>query len=359
MKLNERGSAMIMVAVCLLAIIAIAGVAIDSAVMVTTRTQLQNAADAAALAGASGLLEGDQDTAIARAISFASFNGAMLDSGAAPVVITEDDVTFPEDDIVRVVTHRTQATGDGVRVFFRKVVDPVLGNRADVTAVAAAQAFDICSSRCLKPWCIPDRWDDANGNGEYDVGEAYDPYGTGYTAPDDVGLQVTLKPGDPHDTMVSSNFYAVCFPPIDSDQGDPLTGADWYRQWIAECTPYLIEVGDRLAVQPGNMSGPTRQGVQDIIAQDPGATWDSATQTVVGSAFGRSPRIVLVPMLDPRLAPNPGRQEVTVTKIGAFFLEGTGPQGTVIGRYMTAATTGAPCEGGLGEGLVKGIALIE
>jgi hypothetical protein len=357
--MNERGSAMIMVAVCLLAIIAIAGVAIDSAVMVTTRTQLQNAADAAALAGASGLLEGDQDTAIARAISFASFNGAMLDSGAAPVVITEADVTFPEDDIVRVTTHRTQATGDGLRVFFRKVVDPVLGNRADVTAVAAAQAFDICASRCLKPWCIPDRWNDLDADGKYDAGEPYDPYTTGYTAPNDVGLQVTLKVGDPSQTMTSSNFYAVCYPPIDSDQGDPLSGGNWYRQWIAECCPYLIEIGDRLSVEPGNMVGPTRQGVQDLIAQDPGAHWDGSSQSVVGSAFGRSPRIVLVPMLDPRLAPNPGRQEVTVTKIAAFFLEGTGPQGTVIGRYVEESTTGAPCEGGLGGGLVKGIALIE
>lgn len=358
MKLNERGSVMIMVAVCLLAIIAIAGVAIDSAVMVTTRTQLQSAADAAALAGASGLLEGDEDTATARAISYASFNGAMLESGKAPVVITEDDVTFPEADICRVVTHRTEATGDPLRVFFRRVVDPVLGNRADVTAVAAAQAFDICSSRCLKPWCIPDRWGDTNGNGQYDAGEPYDPIGTGYTAPNDVGLQVTLKVGNPQDTLVPSCYFAVCFPPIGSDQGDPQTGSDWYRQWIAECCPYLIELGDRLLLQPGNMVGPTRQGVQDLIAQDPGATWDSSTQTVVGSAFGRSPRIALVPMFDPTLPPNPGRQEVTVSKVGAFFIEDNN-QGDIIGRFMETSSTGAPCEGGLGGGLVKGIALIE
>src|SRR6185503_8202817 len=184
-------------------------------------------------AGASGLLEGDQDTAIERAISYASFNGAMLDSGAAPVVITEDDVTFPEADICRVVTHRTAATGDGVRVFFRRVVDPILGNRADVTAVAAAQAFDICSSRCMKPWCIPDRWDDTNGNSRYDAGEPYDPNTTGYTAPNDVGLQVTLKVGDPQQALVPSCYFAVCFPPIGSDQGDPLTGGNYYRQWIA------------------------------------------------------------------------------------------------------------------------------
>ena len=359
MIMNERGSALIMVAVCLLAIIAIAGVAIDSAVMVTTRTQLQNAADAAALAGASGLLEGDQTLATERAMSYSSFNRAMLDDGAEAVVISEADVTFPEADVCRVVTHRTEATGDGVRMFFRRVVDPFVGNRADVTAVAAAQAFDICASACLKPWCIPDRWDDADADGEYDAGEVYDPNTTGYIAPNDVGLAVTLKVGSPNETMVSSNFYCVCYPPIDSDQGDPLSGGNWYNQWISECCPYLIEVGDRLEVEPGNMVGPTRQGIDDLIAQDPGAHWDSSTQSIVGSAFGRSPRVVLVPMLDPTLAPNPGRQEVTVTKIAAFFLEGTGPQGSVIGRYIEASATGAPCEGGGGGGLVQGISLIE
>ena len=356
---DERGSVMIMVGLALIALTALAAIAIDSSVMLTTRTQLQNAADAAALAGASGLIDGDQDLATARAINFASFNSAMLDSGRAPVVISEADVEFPASDIVRVTTHRTAAGGDQLHVFFRKVVDRATGNVADVTAVAAAQAFDVCGTRCVKPWAIPDRWDDANANDAYDAGELYDPVTTGYVAPNDVGMSVVLKVGNPHQTMASGQYYAVDLPPLHSPLGAPNTGADWYREYIAHCEPFIVMIGDSLALEPGNMVGPTRQGVDDLIAQDPNARWDNASQTIINSAFGRSPRVVLVPMFDPRLPPNPGRNWVQISKIGAFFLEGTAGGGDVIGRYMETTTTGGPCPGGLGNGLVKGVALVQ
>lgn len=356
---GNRGSVMIMVAVALLALTSIAAVAIDSSVMLATRTQLQVAADAAALAGASGLIDGDQILATTRAIDYASFNSAMLTTGSAPVVITDADVTFPAADIVRVTTHRTMATGDPLRMFFRRVVDPAVGNQADVTAVAAAQAFDVCASRCVKPWSVPDRWGDTDGDGEFDADEVYDPEGTGYVAPNDVGAPIVLKVGSPQGTIAPGIYFPICLPPIDSEYGSPLTGAAWYREWIAECCPFPVEVGDRLLVEPGNMVGPTRQGVEDLIALDPNARWDNSSNTIVSSDFGRSPRIVLVPFFDPTLPPQSGRNEVTITKIGAFFLEDTAGGGDVIGRYIGATTAGLPCEGGLGTGLVKGVALVE
>ena len=54
--LDERGGAMIMVAVALFATFAFAVLAIDAPILMVSRTQLQSAADAAALAGASGLV---------------------------------------------------------------------------------------------------------------------------------------------------------------------------------------------------------------------------------------------------------------------------------------------------------------
>lgn len=356
---GERGSVIIMVGVALLALTSIAAIAIDSSVMLATRTQLQVAADAAALAGASGLLDGDADLATQRAIDYAGFNGAMLTTGKAPVVITDADIEFPAADMIRVTTHRTLAGGDPLRLFFRKVVDPVVGNQADVTAVAAAAAFDICASRCVKPWAIPDRWGDTDADGEFDADEIYHPEGTGYIAPNDVGLPIVLKVGNPHQTIAPGIYFAIDLPPLDSDQGPPLTGANWYREWIADCSPYSVGIGDRLQLEPGNMVGPTRQGVDDLILLDPGASWDSGSSSVVNSAFGRSPRVVLVPLFDPTLPPQSGRNEVTVTKIGAFFLEGTAGGGDVIGRFIGSTAAGAPCPGGLGSGLVKGVALVE
>src|SRR5262245_30477208 len=158
---QNRGSALLMVTVAIAALLSFAIIAIDGAVLMTTKGQLQKAADAAALAGASGLLDGDQNEATDRAIDFAGFNRAVQDQ-MQDVIIPPDDVTFPQAEHIRVVTHRTAATGDALRTYFRRVVDPFNNGTVDVTAVAEAWCFDVCETQCLKPWAIPDRWDDVN-----------------------------------------------------------------------------------------------------------------------------------------------------------------------------------------------------
>jgi hypothetical protein len=355
---SDRGSTMIMVTTAIVAMFAFAVLAIDGAILMATKTQLQAAADAAALAAASGILDGSKSTAIQRGIDYASHNNAFKET-MSPVVITAEDISFPEPDVVRVFTHRTAASGDPLRTFFVRVINP--GSKtADMSAVAAARAFDVCSSRCLKPWAIPDRWDDANGNGVYDEGETYDPDGTGYLAPRDVGTSVELKVGNPQQAISPGVFYPINFPPLDDESGEaPLTGASWYEQWISGCEPYVVGVNDRLQIEPGNMVGPTVHGMEDLFALDPGARWDPGTKTVVDSDYGLSPRIGLVPFFDPTLPPSSGRNYVTVTKIGAFFIESVGPGSKVMGRFIQITFQGAPCPGGLGTSFIKGIVLVE
>jgi len=356
---GERGSALIMVALSLLVVTALVAIAIDGAVMMTTRAQLQRAADAAALAGATGLIDGGYDLAIERAIAIASFNTAMLSTGSASVAITEDDIEFPEEDVIRVTTHRTAATGDAVRMFFRRVVDRSGPNTADVTAVASARASDLCSSRCFKPWAVPDRWDDVDGDGEHDPGESYSPEQTGYLPSTDLGSVITLKIGNPQQAIASGVFYPVDFPPLGHEEA-PLTGGDWYRQWIADCEPYSVGIGDRLQLEPGNMAGPTRQGMDELIALDPGARWDPTTETIVGSAYAVSPRIALIAMFDPTLPVTSGRNWVQVSKVAAMFIEDTGPGGEVTGRFIDTSTQGNPCPGGgLADAFLKGVTLVE
>jgi hypothetical protein len=276
------------------------------------------------------------------------------------VIITAADVTFPEPGVVRVRTHRTRATGDAIRTYFLRILNPASDNQAEMTAVAAATVFDVCAAPCLRPWAIPDRWQDANANGVYDDGELYDPDITGYKAPADIGTSIVLKSGNPQQAIEPGIFYPVNYPPLNRypDQ-DPLTGGDWYRQWIYDCSPYTIELGDQLQLEPGNMVGPTMQGIEDLIAQDPGAQWDSAEQKIVNSAYGRSPRIGLVPLFDPRLPPTSGRNYVTISKIGAFFIESTGPGSQVNGRFIQVTAQGSPCEIRSGTTLVQGLQLIE
>ena len=47
------------------------------------------------------------------------------------------------------------------------------------------------------------------------------------------------------------------------------------------------------------MSGPTIQGIEELIAQDPNATWDTTTNQVINSAKEPSPRVFPIPLYDP------------------------------------------------------------
>jgi Flp pilus assembly protein TadG len=356
---NSRGSVLIMAAVAIVALFAFATLVIDGSELMTTRNQLQAAADAAALAGASGLAAGSQTEATTRAIDFASFNKAEQDV-PQPVNITAADVTFPDARTVRVRTHRTAATGDALHTFFMRIVDATSSNLTDVSAVAAARYYDVCSSSCVKPWAIPDRWADTNNNGALDPGELYDPNITGYQAPGDVGASVVLKVGDPHQTMAPGQFFPIDLPPMDCNCGtDPQTGGSQYRWNIAHCNSFAVQAGDRLQLEPGNKVGPTRQGMQDLIAADPDAYWSAADQTVKGSRFGLSPRVALVPFFDPTIPPQSGRNWVRVVKLGAFFLESVDSNGNVMGRFIKVTVQGTPCAGGNDNSFLKGITLVQ
>jgi hypothetical protein len=347
-----------MVTFAIVAVLAFAALAIDGAILLTARNQLQVAADAAALAGASGLAEGSQSTAIARAIEFASQNLAVEDA-MTPVSITATDVSFPQPDVIRVQTHRTNATGDPVKTYFMRVINPLSSNTADMTAVAAARVYEVCGTDCLRPWAVPDRWDDANSNDVYDPGEFYNPLTTGYNAPGDVGSTIVLKVGNPNQAVAPGVFYPIDLPPIDKyPDEDPLTGGSWYETWISQCAPYIVEPGDRLQIEPGNMVGPTMHGMEDLVALDPYAQWDAAAGTITGSSYGKSPRIGLIAFFDPTLPPESGRNWVTVSKVGAFFIESVGPGSQVTGRFVQVVGTGVPCTTP-GSGFVQAIDLIE
>jgi hypothetical protein len=59
-----------------------------------------------------------------------------------------------------------------------------------------------------------------------------------------------------------------------------------------------MRFGETYDSEPGNMVGPTKQGMDDLIALDPTAYWDEATNTVV-SPMKPSPRVRAVPLFDP------------------------------------------------------------
>jgi hypothetical protein len=77
------------------------------------------------------------------------------------------------------------------------------------------------------------------------------------------------------------------------------TGGDFYRDNIANCNQTLMHAGDKIIQEPGDKSGPTIQGIDMLIAKDPGAYWDTGCACVKNSAYSSSPRIFPIPMYDP------------------------------------------------------------
>ena len=93
-----------------------------------------------------------------------------------------------------------------------------------------------------------------------------------------------------------------------------------------------LRVGDIVSTKPGNISGPTMQGVNYRIQKDPTATFETVQSN--------SPRIIVIPIVigDPQ-----GRDTVEVAGFAAFFLEGVGGSGVdnyVTGKFMREVLSG-------------------
>lgn len=361
---DERGVVVVMVGAIIALLLVFSVMAIDATQMMLVKTQLQNAADAGALAGALlGAMTSDTAVARSEAILAAGANAALRDSANArnimsSVVIADSDVTFPQARRIQVNTHRTEATGDQFMNYFMRIFDENNLGPGNMTASAAADFIWVCGSNCLKPWAVPDRWCDSvgtgdcnDGNGVYEpgLGEFYGPVTTGYSDTD-AGDTITIvtRQGQGQNAPLEPQYYnAVAFPAISNpDQGSPETGQSIYRQWIAGCVDenVTIEVGDILQIAPGAGAGnPQAQDeVQALIDADLSAYWDAVENRVI-SSNPSSPRIIKMALIDPNYGIQGAPGEVRVIKIVAMFLESVGSQGSVrriSGRFIRIAEPG-------------------
>jgi len=312
---RERGNILVIASVALFSVFGFASIAIDVGCILTAKNQLQSAVDASALAGASGLMVSDE-AAVFRAVTVGGRNTCLQDS----IQIRSEDVDFPGTDRVRVRAARD------VPMFFAKVA----GIRSvRVSASATAELVTIIGTGGMRPWGVPDMgW----------------PRGT----------PVLIKSGSLGAPATNPSFYyPIDFPAI--NRGNPEGGAQTYKDNIVNGTPYTVAIGDEIQVEPGNMVGPTRQGVNELIAMDPDACWDG--DEVVSSAFPgtSSPRIVKIPLYDPDLPPDSGRNTILVTGLASFFVLEIRGSGDVIGIFMQKITNG---QRGHGNSLLKGVRLV-
>ena len=388
---DRSGATLAMVAVFMLVLLAVASLAVDMAMGFASRAEAQRIADSAALAGASAYLDMDadeaEDSVRARAYQYAlrhTIRGDGVDSAEVTVQVLTDSMK------VRVWVNR-----EGLSTWFARIfgVDEI-----DVGAMAAAQALEGGSASCVKPFALPDLWDDPDDTDGDDVwdpteewewgddgGEYYERFeqgtpnsltGTGYgtlardyleTGYDrDQGREITIKPSDPNDpyAIQPGVFFPIRMPISEGqeecDKGPSpnegqTPGASVYRNNICSCNTNLIELGDSVEIQTGNMIGPTQQGLKELIEEDEYAEWvdnGDGTGYVSSPDYGNglaSPRVVTIALMDPTQIIDPGMQKVVFNNYALFFIEdqGRGQQQPVTGRFIKFASAAGPGNGSL------------
>jgi Flp pilus assembly protein TadG len=385
---SERGAIALHVAIGMIVLIAFLTFVVDYGVMWVGRRMAQNAADGGALAGAVAMAfdaNGWTDRTTNGPARLAARQVALANGlwGQSPDVNINTDVYFtaepaamcPPDGAgltpcIRVDVYRNQARGNPLPSIFGQAVG-ILNQGVRATAIARVAIAD--SSDCLKPWAIPDKWNDiydvtnpveappnqqwtADDRFETNTGggqptplpnpDIYTPPsssgpGTGFTVAADLGTRITLKQGGPSTAIEPGVFQPVRIPRYDGNS----TGGDDYRDNISTCSGVPLGIGDVLESENGNMIGPTRQGVLDLIAQDPNAVWDPVTKSVDMSCAqastpcaAHSPRIVAIPVYDTGTYDSTRRQGLptfTIVNILGFFIDGM--QGNDVVGYLTEA----------------------
>jgi Flp pilus assembly protein TadG len=333
---RQRGAVMIWMALFLLGILGFVALGIDTAKVAATRTQLQNAADAAALAGASAIdfETGDlkPDTATAKAQAVAFENKAFVD-GPQPVTVAAADVTFPNPNECKVVVRRTAGLGGEVVTHIAQVLG-IKSLSLNATATARVEPLTgICEG--VLPMA------------------PVEPPVTGFLTgcANEYNLKVGAGEGQ------QGNYELLDF--ADCDEGpcaDVGGGGAEIRCLTENGYGCCIRLGDEFVLtQPGNKVGPFRQGMQ--------ARWDADTdrrENICYSEYiGNGKRVVHVPGVE-SFDVN-GKKYVRITGFYAFFLKRRptgGGQQTLIGEFLHDVAPGEP-GGGSSEGTLFTIRLVQ
>lgn len=285
---DSRGQIMVLYAGALaLALAGAVALGTDVAVLYVNWQQLQKAADAAALAGAN-YLPLDPSQAPTTASTYAQNNGI------APGEIVSTPVSGDQLSIT-VNLRRT------VPYYFARTLG--MTNAVINVKATAGVLQNGASGRGLIPLGLscPGGATSGNCNGDYVVGNTY-----------------TMKQ-DQSQTSLSGNWGALAL------GGN---GASVYLQNLVKGFDGPISVGTSVATEPGNIVGPTGQGIGDRVAG--GAATDPAIPAGSAPAAGASAssyqydsRFVVVPMVDYTTSGKGGKTAVPVVVFAEMWLLGT------------------------------------
>lgn len=279
---RERGATLVTTALFATALTMVTGLVVDTGAMLYQRTRMQVATDAAALAGARALLNG-QAYAVAEAKSEASKNG---------YAVRDSDITIQQGSRIS-VRLQNQTPSLAARVLNAvRGLDPQAAATLGVEAKSTADLHCVELTYGVRPFGIPDR--------------AFR-----------MGAEYVLKQSAGGST--DGNFQALA---LDGP------GASLYRTAILNGAKRTVHVGDSVPTEPGNMAGPTVVAINQLLGND-------HTSFVSASYGSRTPRVITVPLIDAnQYAQANGRSDVTVTGFGRFYVTYTTSRSEVYGRFM-------------------------
>jgi hypothetical protein len=282
---GQKGGIAVIMAIGLVVLLGVGAVAFDIANLYLNKTQLASIADAAVLAGVQELPDAPGQAAEV-AQDYARLNGKPAD------VVT--NLTIANNNLVSITVRRT------VPYYFARIFGL---NAGTVSGISTARIVPVSAVTGIVPFGIVKQ--------NFIYGERY-----------------ILKCGG--GSGYDGNFAALAL----GGSGSPV-----YQDNIKHGYSGIIKVGDWIATEPGNMSGPTEEGVTYRVSNDYAATFQTVSR--------ESARVVLVPIIDTLLVN--GRNEVQVVGFAGFFLEGAGGSGNdnyVCGRFMKLVISSAAYQNG-------------
>lgn len=332
---TEHGQVLILFAAGLVAILGLVGMAIDVGQVVVTRTDLQKSADAGAFAAAQDLPSADD----------------AQGTGTGYVLLNS-----AEDTGAEVTVSSTHGTNDTVTVRTERAVDYHFLRFVGLSGTTvSAQATVRVGSFVGGTGLLPFGFIASNENNSTLLqNPCYLGQENGVpTFKQNVSCQIKYGAG----SSAGGDFGALAL-------GGG--GASTYESNIRDGTTGGYRVGQRVAAETGNMSGPTNHGAADRFAKSPPASCSTndSDQIVVANSDGTTsikpgcethPRIGIIPVVDQIDNPN----ESTILGFSFVILEGVSGNGAnqkVSVRFVEFVTE---IPGGIYEGWGDGAQAIK
>ena len=319
---SRRGAVAVLVGLGLSVLFGFGALVMDLGRVYGVRLKLQDAADAAALAGVS---RSDPARAQEAALEILRQNG-IEETGGDVVEVDVEENQGGQTERVRVLVRRS------VPYFLARVLG-VEGAEVSARAVARLGGVDEVRGKRSPEAGGEDPECDRKEGEERERCEEADDDLEGKLVPLAVredswvpGQRVEIRPR----RSERGNYYSLAL-------GGG--GGNRYRDNLKYGYEGRLKTGDVIDTEPGCMWGPTREAIRYRLDRDPEATYENFTLT--------SPRLIYVAMVDGELH---GRDQVQVKGFAAFFLEGfdeeqvqgEGKCPVLIGRFVRVVARGQP-----------------